>query len=93
MTSVVRKQDKEHIGCLSHLLNLIVKRFFNCKIFESQLDESQDENSDKDEFDDILDLLMNSVLYIRFKFCNKSLASEVISKSDKKYSDLWCSRL
>ena len=51
----MRNFDKEHIGCLIHLLNLIFKRFFNCKIFDSQLDESQDENSDEGEFDNIFD--------------------------------------
>ena len=54
MTNACQKLDKEHIGYLNHLLNLIVVRFFNSKIF-SQQQQYDIEDEETMQFEDIFD--------------------------------------
>jgi hypothetical protein len=61
MKNTCLKLNKEFVGCLNHLLNLMVKRFFNSKIINSEdinepSDESEDVEADQNDlFDDIFD--------------------------------------
>ncbi len=55
-TQTCIKLKKEFVGCLNHLLNLIVKRFSNSKIIQ-QDDNSKNESDDEEYvvFDVIFD--------------------------------------
>ena len=57
MKKTCEKLKKEFVGCLNHLLNLIVRGFFNSKIIqgESDNDLSDDEEDQADALDDIFD--------------------------------------
>jgi len=50
MRNACKNLNKDFIGCLNHLLNLIVKRFFNSKIIkDKESDSEDDEVNDGDE--------------------------------------------
>ena len=53
MKNVCKNLNKENIGCLNHLLNLIVKRFFNSKIIIDNEVESEDDEEDENDGEDI----------------------------------------
>lgn len=55
MKKACQKLNKEHIGCLNHLLNLIVKRFFNSKLIQRPLIEDEDDPDTNNEFEDIFE--------------------------------------
>ncbi len=58
MRNTCKNLNKEFIGCLNHLLNLIVKRFFNAKIIKDKDTDSEDEDQN-DEDDIFLDEVGN----------------------------------
>jgi hypothetical protein len=51
MRNACKNLNKDFIGCLNHLLNLIVKRFFNSKIIKDK--ESDSEDDEVNDGDDI----------------------------------------
>ncbi len=51
MRNACKNLNKYFIGCLNHLLNLIVKRFFNSKIIKDK--ESDSEDDEVNDGDDI----------------------------------------
>jgi hypothetical protein len=49
MTKACKKLKKEYVGCFLHLMNLIVKRFFNSKLIIGDGDEEVEDEDEDDE--------------------------------------------
>jgi len=49
MTKACKKLKKEYVGCFLHLMNLIVKRFFNSKLIIGYGDEEVEDEDEDDE--------------------------------------------
>ena len=49
MTKACKKLKKEYVGCFLHMMNLIVKRFFNSKLIIGDGDEEVEDEDEDDE--------------------------------------------
>ena len=49
MTNACKRLNKEFVGCFNHLLNLIVKRFFNKDLIKPDQDDDDDQDFEDEE--------------------------------------------